>query len=137
MKLAAALAMLAAAGAIALGVVSIVSNHDTPPDEIEACVEDAGGNVILGQEGLTFARQDIERGALRRVREYDLGDDRGLLLGGHGYRVLVVGIHGGPSLSGPDLPQRVYTDTSTFATVATERDPLHGVLDRCARRSAR
>jgi hypothetical protein len=28
----------------------------------------------------------------------------------------------------------VYTDTSSFATVATERDPLRGVLDRCARR---
>ena len=137
MKLAAVVAVLAAAGAIALAVVSIVASHDTPPDEIEACVEDAGGKVILGQEGLTFARDDIQRGGLRRVREYHLGDDRGLLLGGDGYRVLVVGISGGPSLSGSDLPQRVYTDTSSFATVATERDPLHGVLDRCARRSVR
>ena len=135
MKFAAALAILAAAGAIALAALSIVANHDTPPDEIEACVEDAGGSVILGQEGLSFARDDIQRGALRRVREYRLGDDRGLLLGGHGYRVLVVGISGGPSLRGANLPLRVYTDTSSFATVATERDPLHGVLDRCARRS--
>ena len=137
MKLAGFVAILAAAGAVALAIVSIVANHDTPPDEIEACVEDAGGNVILGQEGLAFAREDIQRGALRRVRDYRLGDDRGLLLGGHGYRVLVVGISGGPSLTGPDFLQRVYTDTSSFATVASERDPLHGVLDRCARRSVR
>jgi hypothetical protein len=133
-KLAAALAILAAAGAITLGVVSIISSHDTSPDEIEACVEDAGGNVILGQEGLAFARTDIERGSLRRTREYRLGDDRGVLMEGDGYRVLVVGIAGGPSLAGAGLPVRVYTDTSSFATVATERDPLRGVLDRCARR---
>ena len=29
-----------------------------------------------------------------------------------------------------------FTDTSTFATVATERDPRRGVLDRCAREAA-
>jgi hypothetical protein len=103
-KLAAALAILAAAGAITLGVVSIISSHDTSPDEIEACVEDAGGNVILGQEGLAFARTDIERGSLRRTREYRLGDDRGVLMEGDGYRVLVVGIAGGPSLAGPACP---------------------------------
>jgi hypothetical protein len=136
-KLAAVVAVLAAAGAIALAVASVVGSHDTPPDEIEACVEDAGANVILGQEGLAFARDDIERGTLRRTREYDLGDDRGLLLEGDGYRVLVVGITGGPSLSGRDLALRVFTETSSFATVATERDPLRGVLDRCARRSVR
>ena len=50
------------------------------------------------------------------------------------FSTLVVGIAGGPSLAGPGLPVRVYTDTSSFATVATERDPLRGVLDRCARR---
>jgi hypothetical protein len=136
-KLGAVVAVLAAAAALAMVIVAVVSTHDTPPDEIESCVQDAGASVVLGQEGLTFARADIERGALRRLREYDLGDDRGLLLGARGYRVLVVGVAGGPSLSGPDLAQRVYTDTSTFATVATERDPLRGVLDRCARRSAR
>jgi hypothetical protein len=135
-KAAAALAVLAVAGALTLAILGIVSTHDTPPDEIEACVEDAGGNVILGQEGLTFARGDIERGELRRAGEYRLGDDRGVLLEGDGYRVLVVGVRGGPSLAGRDLPVRVYTDTSSFATVATERDPLRGVLDRCARRSA-
>jgi hypothetical protein len=134
-KLAAAAAVLAVAGALTLAILGIVSSHDTPPDEIEACVEDAGASVILGQEGLTFARGDIEHGRLRRAREYRLGDDRGVLLQGDGYRVLVVGVRGGPSLAGGDLPVRVYTDTSSFATVATERDPLRGVLDRCARRS--
>ena len=136
MKLAALLVVLAAAGALTLAVVSIIGSHDTAPDEIEACVQDAGASVILGPEGLTFARGDIERGAVRRAREYDLGDDRAVLLEGDGYRVLVVGIVGGPSLDGRDLPVRVYTDTSTFATVATERDPRRGVLDRCAREAA-
>jgi hypothetical protein len=135
-KLAAALAILAAAGAITVGVLGIISSHDTSPDEVESCVKDAGGNVILGQEGLAFARTDIERGTLRRAREYRLGDDRGVLLEGDGYRVLVVGIASGPSLAGSGLPLRLYTDTASFATVATERDPLRGVLDRCARRAA-
>jgi hypothetical protein len=135
-KLAVLLAVLAAAGAITLAVVSVIGSHDTAPDEIEACVQDAGGSVILGPEGLLFARGDIERGAVRRTREYNVGDDRAVLLEGDGYRVLVVGIAGGPPLEGRDLPVRVYTDTSSFATVATERDPRRGVLDRCARAAA-
>jgi hypothetical protein len=133
-----ALALVAAAAllALGLGVASFIAVHDTPPDEVEACVEDLGGSVILGQEGLAFARQDIERSRLRTVRRYRLDDDRALLLQGRGYRVLVVGVPGGPPLGGADLPVRLYTQTASFAVVATERDPLRGVLDRCARRSS-
>jgi len=133
-----AIALLAGAAllAIGLGVASFISSHDTPPDEVEACVEDLGGSVILGQEGLAFARADIERGRLRVTRRYRLDDDRALLLTGGDYRVLVVGVPGGPPLGGADLPERLYTQTASFAVVATERDPLRGVLDRCARRSS-
>jgi hypothetical protein len=136
LRLAAALAAAVALTAVAVAVVAIVRSHDASPDDVEACVRAAGGRVILGQEGLAFARGDIERGLLRRVRSYRLGDDRAVLLRGAGYGVLVVGIPGGPSLRGHDLPRRLYTDTSSFATVATERTPVRGVLDRCARRSA-
>jgi hypothetical protein len=128
-----ALALVAGAAllALGLGVASFIAVHDTPPDEVEACVEDLGGSVIGGQEGL-----DIERSRLRTVRRYRLDDDRALLLQGRGYRVLVVGVPGGPSLAGADLPVRLYTQTASFAVVATERDPLRGVLDRCARWSS-
>jgi hypothetical protein len=132
-----AFALLAGAAllALGLGVASFVGSHDTPPDEVEACVEELGGKVILGREGLAFARGDIERGRLRVTRRYRLDDDRALLLAGGDYRVLVVGVPGGPSLGGADLPLRLYTETASFAVVATERDPLRGVLDRCAQRS--
>ena len=136
MRWALALAAASALLALGLGVASFIGSHDTPPDEVEACVEDLGGSVILGQEGLAFAREDIARDRLRTVRRYRLDDDRALLLEGRGYRVLVVGVPGGPPLSGADLPVRLYTQTSSFAVVATERDPLRGVLDRCARRSS-
>jgi hypothetical protein len=122
--------------ALGLGVASFVGSHDTPPDEVEACVEDLGGSVIQGREGLAFARDDIERGRLRVTGRYRLDDDRALLLAGGDYRVLVVGVPGGPPLGGADLPLRLYTETASFAVVATERDPLRGVLDRCARRSS-
>ena len=136
MRWAFALLAVAALLALGLGVASFVGSHDTPPDEVEACVEDLGASVILGQEGLAFARDDIERGRLRVTRRYRLDDDRALLLAGSGYRVLVVGVPGGPPLGGADLPVRLYTETASFAVVATERDPLRGVLDRCARRSS-
>ena len=75
----------------------------------------------------------------RRRSEVGVRAARGggaLLLAGRGYRVLVVGVPGGPPLSGADLPERLYTRTASFAAVATERGPLRGVLDRCARRSS-
>ena len=134
--LAAALAGAVALAAIAVAVIAVVRSHDTPPDEIRGCVRDAGGRVITGREGLAFARDDIERGRIRRVRDYRVHDDRAVLLAGRGYRVLVVGIPSGPRLTGDDLAERLYTDTSSFAVVATERSPLRGVLDRCARRAA-
>ncbi len=135
LRLAAALAAVVGLAALAAGVVAVVRSHDTAPDDVEACVRDAGGRVVEGQEGLAFARSDIERGRLRRVRAYRLGADRAVLLRGAGYGVLVVGIPEGPPLGGRDLARRLYTDTASFATVATERAPVRGVLDRCARRA--
>ncbi len=135
MRLAAALVAVVVLGALAAAVVAVVRSHDTAPDDVEACVRDAGGRVVEGQEGLAFARADIERGVLRRVRSYRLGGDRAVLLRGAGYGVLVVGIPGGPPLDRSDLARRLYTDTASFATVATERAPVRGVLDRCARRA--
>jgi hypothetical protein len=135
LRLAAALAAVVALGALAAGVVAVVGSHDTAPDDVEACVRDAGGRVIEGREGLAFARADIERGLLRRVRSYRLGDDRAVLLRGARYAVLVVGIPGGPPLDRSDLARRLYAETASFATVATERAPVRGVLDRCARRA--
>jgi hypothetical protein len=131
-----ALAALALVAVAAGAVWALTRSHDTPPDDIAACATDKGARRVRGEEGLTFAREDLRAGTLRPLRRYDLGDDAAVLLQGTGYRVLVVGIQGGPPLTGRDLPFRVYRRTATFATVLSERDPVRGVLDACARRSA-
>jgi hypothetical protein len=135
MRWAALLLAVVAAGVIAGGVFAFVRSHDTAPDEVDACATAQGANVARGEEGLVFAREDIRAGTLRVARRYRLHADRGVLLRGSGYRILVIGTPGGPRLSGRDLPFRVYRSTSSFARVLTERDPVR-VLDACARRSA-
>lgn len=135
MRWAAALAALALAGMLAAAIFAITRSHDTPPDEVEACAVEDGAHRARGEEGLRFIREDVRAGTLRPVRRYRLGDDRAVLLEGTGSRVLVIGIPGGPSLRGGDLPFRIYRRTASFATVLAERDPVR-VLDRCAREVA-
>jgi len=119
--------VLAAAGA----VWAILASHDTPPDDIASCALDDGARRARGEEGLQVAREDIRAGTLRPVRRWAMGEDEALLLDGTGFRVLVVGVPGGPPLRGADLPFRLYRRTASFATVLLERDPLRGVLERC------
>jgi hypothetical protein len=130
------LAAVAVAAIVAGGVWAVTRSHDTPPRDIATCAVAKGAHRVRGEEGLAFAREDIRDGTLRPVRRYRLGDDRGVLLRGSGYRVLVVGTPRGPSLQGRDLPFRIYRRTATFAAVLSERDPTRDVLDACARRSA-
>jgi hypothetical protein len=132
-KGAAALLALLVAGMIAAFVVAVRHSRDTVPNDIRACLADSAAHLIQGPEGLAFARQDIEHGRMRTIRRYKLGRDRGVLLGGDGYSVLVVATHASPPLGG-DLAQRVYLRTSEYAVVATEQAPVRGVLDGCARK---
>lgn len=135
MKGAAALLALLVAGVIAVFVVAVRHSRDTVPNDIRACLDGSAAHVIQGPEGLAFARPDIEDGRLRAVKRYRLGGDRGVLLGGDGYSVLVVATPASPPLTG-DLARRVYLRTSDYAVIATEQAPIHGVLDGCARRKA-
>jgi hypothetical protein len=131
-----ALLALAVAGVVAAGVFAITKSHDTAPADVEACAVDQGAHLALGEEGLELAREDIRAGTLRVERRYRLHDDRAVLLRGSGYRVLVISAPEDASLEVPDLPFRVYRQTSTFTKVLTERDPVRGVLDGCVRRAA-
>jgi hypothetical protein len=135
MRWALLLLVVVLAGVTAGGIWAIVRSHDTPPDEVTACATERGARIARGEEGLSFARGDIRAGRLRVARRYRLHDDAGVLLRGDGYRVLVIGVPGGPPLTGSDLPFRVYRQTATFARVLTEHDPVHA-LDACARRAA-
>jgi hypothetical protein len=131
-----AVIVVAVAGAVAAVVLGL-STGDSRPTDVADCVAKDGGLRARGEEGLQLAREDIRAGTLRPARRYDLGGgDAAVLLRGTGYRVLVVGVPGGPPLRGADLAFRIYRRTSSFAGVFTERDPLQGVLDRCARAAA-
>jgi hypothetical protein len=131
-KGAAALALALAAAATVAFVLAFSGSHDATPGKVRDCVRRGGARVIRGQEGLAFALGDVEAGRLKQARRYRLGDDRAVLMSGRGYAVLVVGVASGPPLGG-DLARRAYLQTADFAVVATERDPVRGVLDGCAR----
>ena len=133
MRWAVLLLAVVVAGVGAAAVWAIVRSHDTPPRQVTACATEHGARIARGEEGLTFARDDIRSGRVRVARRYRLGDDPAVLLEGRGYRVLVISGVRGPSLRGRDLPFRVYRRTPDFARVLTERDPVRA-LDACARR---
>jgi hypothetical protein len=132
MKAAVALFVLLAAGAGTALVVALNRSRDTLPERLEACVRDAGGHQIRGREGLAVARPDLIARRLRVTRTYAFGRDRGLLMRGRGYAVLVVRAPKNPPLE-PDPARALYADPSLFAYVGVERTPVRGVLDGCAR----
>jgi hypothetical protein len=130
----AALLLAVVAGLAGTAAVWAITHHaDTVPDRITACATDRGAIVAHGEEGLSFARDDVRTGRMRVARRYRFAPDTAALLSGNGYRILVIRKPQNPPLTQPGLPFRVYRRTSSYASVLTERDPLR-VLDTCARR---
>jgi hypothetical protein len=124
-------AVLAAGGATAAIVFAIQRSHDGVPERLRSCAEERGAFAVKTIEGMTSARPDVLAGRRLRERTFALGQDRGVLMEGADYAVLVVRAPNNPPLGG-DLLRRVYRDPSPWALVAVERDPVRGVLAGCA-----
>ena len=124
-------ALIAAAGATAAIVWALQRSHDGVPDRLRACGEGRGAHAVKTSEGLASARPDVLAGRRPRTRDFALGQDRGVLLQGADYAVLVVRAPSNPPLPS-DLLESVYRDPSVYALVLVERAPVRGVLARCA-----
>jgi hypothetical protein len=124
-------ALLAAGGATAAIVFAVQRSHDSVPESLRSCAEEGGAYAVKASEGMTSARPDVLAGRRLRERTFRLGQDRGILMQGADYAVLVVRAPDNPALGG-DLLRRVYRDPSPWALVAVERDPVRGVLAGCA-----
>jgi hypothetical protein len=135
MLLALLTALLAAGGATAAIVFAVQRSHDAVPENLRSCAERGGAYAIKASEGMTSARPDVLAGRRLRQRTFKLGQDRGILMQGADYAVLVVRAPDNPALGG-DLLRRVYRDPSPWALVAVERDPVRGVLAGCAQQEA-
>jgi hypothetical protein len=133
-KAALALLVVVVAGTGTALAVALHRSRDPLPERVAACVRDGGGRQIRGREGLAVARPDLIARRLRAARTYALGRDRGLLMRGDGYAVLVVRAPSNPRL-GADAARTLYDDPSRFAYVGVERTPVRGVLDGCARQA--
>ena len=92
-------ALLAAAGATVAIVFAVERSHDGVPERLRACVEERGAHAVKSSEGLASARPDVLAGRRPPARAFDLGQDRGVLLQGADYAVLVV-----RSPTNPPLP---------------------------------
>jgi hypothetical protein len=123
--------LAAVVGAIAAIVFALQRSHDAVPENVRACAEGRGAVAVKASEGMTSARPDVLAGHRPPQRDWRLGQDRAVLLQGTDYAVLVVRAPSNPQLGG-DLLRRVYRDPSPWALVAVERDPVRGVLARCA-----
>jgi hypothetical protein len=124
-------ALLAAAAATVAIVWALQRSHDGVPERLRSCAEARGAHAVKTSEGLASARPDVLAGVRPRARDFDLGQDRGVLLQGTDYAVLVVRAPSNPPLA-DDLLRAVYRDPSAYALVAVERAPVRGVLARCA-----
>jgi hypothetical protein len=124
-------ALVAVAAAGAAVVFALQRSHDGVPEKVRACAEQQGAVAVKASEGMTSARPDVLAGHRPRQHAMRLGQDRAVLLQGIDYAVLVVRAPSNPELGG-DLLRRVYRDPSPWALVAVERDPVRGVLARCA-----
>ena len=124
-------ALVAAAGATAAIVWALQRSHDSVPERLRSCGEDRGAHAVKTSEGLASARPDVLDGRRLRARDFALGQDRGVLLRGADYAVLVVRAPSNPPWPA-DLLNSVYRDPSPWALVLVERTPVLGVLARCA-----
>jgi hypothetical protein len=124
-------ALIAAAGATAAIVWALQRSHDSVPERLRSCGEDRGAHAVKTSEGLASARPDVLAGRRLRARDFALGQDRGVLLQGADYAVLVVRAPSNPPWPA-DLLNSVYRDPSPWALVLVERAPVRGVLARCA-----
>jgi hypothetical protein len=129
--LAALTALAAVGGAVTAIVFALQRSHDGVPENVRACAEGRGAVAVKAREGMTSARPDVLAGRRLRERAWQLGQDHAVLLQGADYAVLVLRAPSNPALGG-DLLRRVYRDPSPWALVAIERDPVRGVLARCA-----
>jgi hypothetical protein len=123
-------ALLAAAGAAVAIVFALERTHDGVPERLRSCAEARGAHAVKTSEGLASARPDVLAGRRPPTRGFDLGQDRGVLLQGADYAVLVVRSPSNPPLA-DDLLRAVYRDPSAYALVAVERAPVRGVLADC------
>jgi hypothetical protein len=124
-------ALVAAAAATVAIVFALERSHDGVPERLRSCVEGRGAHAVKSSEGLASARPDELAGRRPPARAFDLGQDRGVLLQGADYAVLVVRSPTNPPLA-DDLLRAVYRDPSDYALVAVERAPVRGVLADCA-----
>jgi hypothetical protein len=124
-------ALIAAAGATAAIVWALQRSHDSVPERLRSCGEDRGAHAVKTSEGLASARPDVLAGRRLRARDFALGQDRGVMLQGADYAVLVVRAPSNPPWPA-DLLNSVYRDPSPWALVLVERAPVRGVLARCA-----
>jgi hypothetical protein len=124
-------ALVAAAAATVAIVFALERSHDGVPERLRSCVEGRGAHAVKSSEGLVSARPDVLAGRRPPARAFDLGQDRGVLLQGADYAVLVVRSPTNPPVA-DDLLRAVYRDPSAYGLVAVERRPVSGVLAACA-----
>jgi hypothetical protein len=126
--------LLGVAAAVAGVVFAVHRSHDGVPDKVRSCVERSGAVAVQTSQGMTAARPDAIAGHRPPRRSWRVGRDRAVLMQGTDYAVLVVRSPKNPPLP-EDLLASVYRDPSTWALVAVERAPIHGVLAACASRA--
>ena len=135
-RVAVALVIVAALGAVGVGIYVVLDNRDPVPSDVLACVRDADLPLNRSSASLNLARQDALSGRLTVARRWDWGRTSGVLLRGAAgdYAVLALWNQDTPSLATGDVGRRVYESPGRFPVVSAETPP-RGRLVRCAERA--
>ena len=123
--------LVAIATVVVALAVAVGSTRDPVPGKLRSCAQDGQAGIMRSAADLgAQPRSDIGAGAVRELSRTPVGEDTVVLLGGTGYRLLVLAGRKSPPITG-DLPLTVFERTAEFALVAKEVDPLEGVLSGC------
>ena len=111
-----------ALAATAAGVYVVFWNRDPVPNDVQACVREAGLPIARSTASLSLARPDAAAGRLRVVRRWDWGRTKGVLLAGPqgGYALLSLWSTDTPSLASGDVGRRIYDSPERFPLVVLE-----------------
>lgn len=127
------LVVAVAIAAVGVGVYVVLWNRDPVPNDVEACIREAGLPLARSTDALSAVRLDAAAGDLEVIRRWDWGRTKGVMFTGaqRDYVLLALWNSDTPSLASGDVGRRVYDSPALFPIVALER-PDGKLLVGCA-----
>ena len=136
MKWAFAALVVCIIASFATAIFIVLDNRDPIPNQISACVKNAGLAQARSQDALSAGRADLAAGPLKVKQLWDWGKSRAVLFEGpaKSYAMLALWSADSVSLAGANAGARVFNSPGTLPLVSVEV-PDRNLLFQCAQRA--